>query len=915
MSTQKFAKDQPTGFSNRIERVAIVGAGGRQGAQITEQLLKTGKHAVTALTRIGSTSKLSDNVKAIAVNYEDEESVASALKDQQLLVITLAVNVDPEVHHRIVRAAGKAGIRYIIPNIYAANVVIENQGSVDGFFPAAPPINLLKEIERVGVSSWILLVGGVWFDYSLPSGESFMGFDIDNRKVTLFDDGEAKINTSTLAQFGRAAAAIASLKELPNDGHDKSPTIGQFRNKPVYLSSFYVSQKDILKSIQHVTSTADADWEIKYESSANRIENGKAMGRSGNIMGFVQAYYSFIFSPEGQKLRTQDKLHNGPLSMPEEDLDEVVKDCVERAENKFRPLYQQVRQITSVTSTAPVSRGTNKLNLGILNFCHTMSFGFGVGDFIAVGELCWKIYTRVYKVSRDAPEELRALIQELGNLSNTVNLLNEEVRDQEEWIKQAGERRLEYTCKVMSQAKETLQKMDRLADKYAELDPGVNSQGSKRSLRIQWNRIKYAFEVSSINELRAKVWIPAQVPRNQLVSGINVHQFMSHNFYLTLLLQGAQNSSLERIEKQQSKTDMKLEELRNFMIGDRISRETPLLKAPLEEEVRVELSAAFLRSAETGASDDRRNDEIRKLSQTAKTSLEGFPRFDIQLHDIEGYIMHIWLQRAPLSTISPRRQLNLDRDNPSWHTSDGDVLFQWAIIIDLAEKGCQEKITDSKFLARDLSVELPPGYRDWKVICWHCEKFADIEPLFKKFNVRNDLHRYLIQTAFLRLDRSLLCQLACHMDYGDRWRPDDVLIMVEASLSSDDAGYLLWILENVANSVICGHRIAILQLVYNSRRLNHIDTMLQFFIPRPADIAAAIAWYLVSNEEQSFESFLHLIEDHGGSFSSKTAEEVDFTDFYPTFAASCGRLIESKCSNTLRLYIRHFSASYWNEKS
>ncbi|KAG7419587.1 hypothetical protein Forpe1208_v002158 [Fusarium oxysporum f. sp. rapae] len=337
MSTQQFAKDQPESFSNRIERVVIVGASGRQGTQITEQLLKTGKHAITALTRTGSTSKLPDNIKAIPVDYEDEKSIASALEGQQLLIITLAVNVDPEVHHRIVRAAGKAGIRYIIPNIYAANVVIENQGSVDDFFPAAPPINLLKEIERVGVSSWILLVGGVWFDYSLPSGESFMGFDIDNRRATLFDDGEAKINTSTLSQFGRAAAAVASLKEFPDNEDDKSPSIAQFRNKPVYLSSFYISQKDILRGIQRVTNTTNADWEIKYESSADRIENGKVMGRSGNIMGLVQAYYSFIFSQEGRKLKTQDKLHNKLLGLPEEDLDEVVRACVEKGDSKFKP--------------------------------------------------------------------------------------------------------------------------------------------------------------------------------------------------------------------------------------------------------------------------------------------------------------------------------------------------------------------------------------------------------------------------------------------------------------------------------------------------------------------------------------------------------------------------------------------------
>jgi hypothetical protein len=130
--------------------------------------------------------------------------------------------------------------------------------------------------------------------------------------------------------------------------------------------------------------------------------------------------------------------------------------------------------------------------------------------------------------------------------------------------------------------------------------------------------------------------------------------------------------------------------------------------------------------------------------------------------------------------------------------------------------------------------------------------------------------------------------------------------MVEAALSSDDAGYLLWILEHVAASVISGHRIAILQLVYNSRRLSHIDTMIQVVIPRPADIAAAVAWYLVSSDEQSFGGFLQLIEDRGGSFSSKTAEEVDFSDFYPTFVAGCGHLMESKCSNTLGLYLSSF---------
>ncbi|KAF5603515.1 hypothetical protein FPCIR_1256 [Fusarium pseudocircinatum] len=864
MSTQQLAKDQPAGFSNRIERVAIVGAGGRQGAQITEQLLKTGKHAITALTRIGSTSKLPENVRTIPVNYEDEESIASALKDHQLLIITLAVTVDPEVHHRIVRAAGKAGIRYIIPNIYAANVIIENQGAVDDFFPAAPPINLLKEIERVGVSSWILLVGGVWFDYSLPSGDSFMGFDIDNRRATLFDDGEAKINTSTLAQFGRAAAAIASLKEFPDNEDDKSPSIAQFRNKPVYLSSFYVSQKDILKGIQRVTSTTDEDWEIKYESSADRIENGKAMGRSGNIMGLVQAYYSFIFSPEGQKLKTQDKLHNELLGLPVEDLDKVVKDCVDRAENKFRPLYQQAAHIASATSTASASRGTDKPKLRTSNFGYTMSFGFGVGDFIAVGELCWKIYTRVYTVSRDAPEELRALIQELGNLSNTVNLLNEEVQDQEEWIKRAGERRLEYTCKVMGQVKATLQKMDRLADKYAELGKGHGLEGSRRPFRIQWNRVKFAFEVSSINELRAK-----------------------------------------------------LDELRRLMIGHRISPEGPLLNAPLDEEDRAELSAAFLRNAEMsnrpwasiaiddwlqagkwwllkvrsqmnrltegteikvhayinllkacwiladivsihpqrvhlGASNDRRNEDIRNFSQVAKRSLEKFPVFEFQLRDVEDNIMNIWPRSPPLGTIAPRRQFGIHRDNLGLQTPHGEILFQCFAEIHRTTEGTMDTESTSEECFLVLEVPRQGIYLNVRLesfVAHDICRMKNIELLLEGFKAGASLRGALVQTAFLRLDRNFLYYMVHYMDYRDSWLPDDVLIMVEAALSSDDVAYLSLILEHISTIELSKQQPKICQLVYCSGNLGYIDAMLQVVIPRPADIAATLAWAMAALSE------------------------------------------------------------------
>ncbi|KAK7415721.1 hypothetical protein QQX98_005634 [Neonectria punicea] len=337
MSAPKYAKDQPAGFTNRIERVAIVGAGGRQGTHMTEQLLKTGKHTVTALTRASSEAKLPSGVQVASVDYGDEESIAAALAGQQAVVITLAHSVDIEIHHRIVRAAGKAGVPYIVPNVYAANIVVNNHGAVDDFFPAAALRALLTEIERVGVSSWTVLVGSVWFDYSFPAGPLFLGFDIKGRQVTFFDQGAAKINTTTWAQYGRSLAGLLSLKQLPDDENDTSPTVSQFGNQPLYVSSFFVSQRDIFNALLEATGTADDDWRIGYEATKDRMAEGKATAVTGDFTGIVKMYYSFLLSPEGQKLNYNDKLHNELLGLPKENLVEVVKGCVTRAENGYNP--------------------------------------------------------------------------------------------------------------------------------------------------------------------------------------------------------------------------------------------------------------------------------------------------------------------------------------------------------------------------------------------------------------------------------------------------------------------------------------------------------------------------------------------------------------------------------------------------
>ncbi|PKY06804.1 NAD(P)-binding protein [Aspergillus campestris IBT 28561] len=324
----KYAKDQPTGFENAIERVAIVGAGGTIGSNIVTSLLQTGKHTITALTRKDSTNTLPAGVLVAPVDYADEATLIAALKDQQFLIITMAPTAPRDTHSKLVQAAAKAGVPYVMPNGYGGdidNVRLENETMLG-------PIGKGQraEIESLGMK-WITVCCGFWYDYSLAGGEARFGFDFDKRALTIYDDGNAKISTSTLAQVGRAVASVLSLKELPDDENDKSLTLSAFLNKGVYVKSFVVSQNDMFESVKRVTGTTDADWTVTHEASKKRYEDGLALVRTGNMAGFGKMLYARMFYP-GDSGEFSTKVQNGLLGLPEETLDEGTKAGVDLVE-------------------------------------------------------------------------------------------------------------------------------------------------------------------------------------------------------------------------------------------------------------------------------------------------------------------------------------------------------------------------------------------------------------------------------------------------------------------------------------------------------------------------------------------------------------------------------------------------------
>ena len=299
-----------------------------------EELLKTGKHMITAITRADSKSSPPAGVQVAKVNYDDDgESLVAALQGQQFLVITLSAMAAPDTHGKIVKAAAKAGVPYIMPNVYGGDK--ENKKLNEENLVGVLGLQRCAEVEDAG-ASYIAMICGFWYEWSLSLGEAFYGFDLRNRKATFFDDGKTLINTSTWPQCGRALAALLSLPI-----NDASPSVSQWKNKALYISSFKVSQRDMLDSIHRVTGTTDKDWEISYEPSEKRYEEGKAAMMKGDRMGFAKALYSRSFYPNGDgEFESKRGLANEALGLPKEDLDEATKSALKLVESGWNPFGQ-----------------------------------------------------------------------------------------------------------------------------------------------------------------------------------------------------------------------------------------------------------------------------------------------------------------------------------------------------------------------------------------------------------------------------------------------------------------------------------------------------------------------------------------------------------------------------------------------
>ncbi|KAJ7600368.1 isoflavone reductase [Mycena floridula] len=242
----------------------------------------------------------------------------AALQGQDALITTMDVRSTSGQSAKLIEAAAAADVLWVLLTECSSDPT-ETEMQRDAMI--GPPKEAdRKLIEKLRKSSWVGITCSFWYKYNHGGGLPSYGFDFTYRSVTFCTQ---KVNTTTWPQ---TALAI-------------------FCNKPLYILSFLLSQKDMFDSVLRVTGTKGEDWEIGYEAAEARYAAGMAAmkggdekaTKAGHRNGFAKALYARVFYPDRcGNYEDRHGLHNDILGLPKEDLDVFTRTAVERAEGLMR---------------------------------------------------------------------------------------------------------------------------------------------------------------------------------------------------------------------------------------------------------------------------------------------------------------------------------------------------------------------------------------------------------------------------------------------------------------------------------------------------------------------------------------------------------------------------------------------------
>ncbi|KAI9887324.1 MAG: hypothetical protein M1823_000840 [Watsoniomyces obsoletus] len=297
-------------MSQTIKNVALLGASGNLGPTILEGLDKSGKFNITVFSRKESNATFPSHIKVIKTDYSESELVEQ-FKGQDAVISTLFGMVD---QRPIIDAAVKAGVKRFMPSEWGSDSTNpKGQEICPVFKPKADIVEYLKSKANENPNfTWSAVATGPFLDWCLKVG--FFGFDLQAKKMTIWDGGSPRFSSTTLPTIGKAAAQILLKFE-------------ETKNRYVWIQSALVSQNDLKAALERATN---AQWEVEQVKSEDMIKKGYELLPQG-FPGIALLILGTIFNANadtGSNFTTHTKLDNDLLGLPKEDVQSVVDSVV-----------------------------------------------------------------------------------------------------------------------------------------------------------------------------------------------------------------------------------------------------------------------------------------------------------------------------------------------------------------------------------------------------------------------------------------------------------------------------------------------------------------------------------------------------------------------------------------------------------
>ncbi|KAF2204783.1 NAD(P)-binding protein [Delitschia confertaspora ATCC 74209] len=293
-----------------IQKVGIFGASGTLGTPITASLIAS-NFALTIITRPESSSSFPAAIPVIRTEYT-VEALTTTFIDHKIEAVVSAVGVAGiSIQEVIIEAAALAGVKRFILSDFGYGP--GHQGLEEFEEIGRPRREVLKWADMMAGDvegfTWTAVAIGVPVDWALKKFPT-LGFNIQDRKATIYDSGTEAFTGTTLRGI---AAAVVGILNHPDET----------ANKYLRVRSIQTCQNELLAAFEEATGE---NWEVEYEKSSDLMARGRQKLKNGDGAWVLDLIVAQLLEEGAGRsvVVTAEEADNGILGMGEESVHSMV---------------------------------------------------------------------------------------------------------------------------------------------------------------------------------------------------------------------------------------------------------------------------------------------------------------------------------------------------------------------------------------------------------------------------------------------------------------------------------------------------------------------------------------------------------------------------------------------------------------